>query len=82
MTLIKKPFENTVGKGKDAGDQHFVLSHYVFNPIKKISIFEPQISERVKNKISEQVNLSKLKKMKRQSEKDGGKGNKTSITQA
>ena len=32
MTLKKKPFENIVGKGENAGNQHFLLSHNVFYP--------------------------------------------------
>ena len=32
MTLYKNPFENIVGKGENAGNQHFLLSYNVFNP--------------------------------------------------
>ena len=36
MTLRKKPFENIVGKGKYAGNQHFLLFPTIFVlPIKK-----------------------------------------------
>ena len=34
MSFKKKPFENIVGKGENAGNQHFVLFHNVFYPIK------------------------------------------------
>ena len=30
----KKPFENMVGKGENAGNQHLLLSNNVFYPIK------------------------------------------------
>ena len=30
MTLKKKPFENIVGKGENAGNQHFLLSRQCF----------------------------------------------------
>ena len=33
MTQRKRPFENIVGKGENAGNQHFLCSHSVFNPI-------------------------------------------------
>ena len=33
MTLGKKPYENIVGKGENAGNQHFLLFHNVFNSI-------------------------------------------------
>ena len=40
-TLTKKPFENTVGKGENAGNQHFLLLPQCFLPIpKRISVFE------------------------------------------
>ena len=29
-TLTKRPFENIVGKGENAGNQHFSFSYYVF----------------------------------------------------
>ena len=34
-TLEKKPFENTVGKGENAGNQHFLLFPQCFLPIPK-----------------------------------------------
>ena len=40
MTLWNKSFENTVGKGENAGNQHFFLSPHCFLPFpKQISIF-------------------------------------------
>ena len=33
MTPRKKPFENIEGNGENAGNQHFLLFHNVFNPI-------------------------------------------------
>ena len=35
MTLKKKPFENIVGKGENAGNQHFLLFLQCFLPIPK-----------------------------------------------
>ena len=32
MTLRKNPFENTVGKGENAGNQHFLLFPQCFLP--------------------------------------------------
>ena len=41
MTLRKKLFENIVGKGENAGDQHFLLFPQCFIPFQRqISIFE------------------------------------------
>ena len=41
MTLKKKSFENIVGKGENAGNQHFLLFPQCFLPIpKRISIFK------------------------------------------
>ena len=34
-TLRKKPFENIVGKGEDAGKQHFLLFPKCFQPYKR-----------------------------------------------
>ena len=35
-----KPFENTVGKGENAGNHHFLFFPYVFSPFqKKFQIF-------------------------------------------
>ena len=34
-TLVMKPFENTVGKGENAGNQHFVLFPQCFLPFSK-----------------------------------------------
>ena len=40
MTLGKKPFENIVGKGENAGNQHFLLFPQCFVPFKnQISSF-------------------------------------------
>ena len=40
MTLRKKHFENIVGKGENAGNQHFLLFLQFFLPIsKKVSVF-------------------------------------------
>ena len=40
-TLIKKHFENIVGKGENAGNQHFLLFPQCFLPFsKQISIFQ------------------------------------------
>ena len=40
MTLKKKPFENSVGKGENAGNQHFLLfPGYFLSFPKQISIF-------------------------------------------
>ena len=40
MTLRKKPFENIVGKGENAGNQHFLLFPQCFLSFpKQISIF-------------------------------------------
>ena len=42
MTLIKKPFENTVGKRENASNQHFLLYPQCFLPYqRKIASFEP-----------------------------------------
>ena len=39
-TLEKNPFENIVGKGENAGSQHFLLFPQCFQPIpKRISVF-------------------------------------------
>ena len=39
-TLYKKPFEDIVGKGENAGNQHFLLFPQCFQPFpKQISIF-------------------------------------------
>ena len=35
MTLVNKTFENIVGKGKNAGNQHFVLFPQCFLPFTK-----------------------------------------------
>ena len=35
MTLENKPFENNVGKGENAGNQHFLLFPQCFLPIPK-----------------------------------------------
>ena len=35
MTLNKKAFENIVGKGTNAGNQHFLLFHNVFYPVRR-----------------------------------------------
>ena len=44
MTLGKKPFENIVGKGENAGNQHFPLFPQCFLPFpKQISIFQPNV---------------------------------------
>ena len=41
MTLYKKPFENIVGNGENAGNQHFLLFPECFLPfLKQISIFQ------------------------------------------
>ena len=41
MTLKKKPFKNIVGKGVNAGNQHFLLFPQCFLPFpKQISIFQ------------------------------------------
>ena len=34
MPVGKNPFENIVGKGENAGNQHFSFSHNVFSTIK------------------------------------------------
>ena len=34
MTLKQRACENIVGKGENAGNQHFLLSHNVFSPIR------------------------------------------------
>ena len=40
-TLRKKPFENIVGKGENAGNQHFLFFPQCFLPFpKQISIFD------------------------------------------
>ena len=40
MTLKQRAFENIVGKGENAGNQHFLLSPQSFLPFQnKISIF-------------------------------------------
>ena len=39
MTLYKKPFENIVGKGENAGYQHFLLFLQSFLIPKQILIF-------------------------------------------
>ena len=40
-TLKKKPFENNVGNGENAGNQHFLLFPQCFLPIpKRISVFK------------------------------------------
>ena len=36
---IKKPFENIVGKGEKASNQHFLLLHNVFYPSQKEFLF-------------------------------------------
>ena len=38
MPLGKKPFENIVGKGKNAGNQHFLLFPQCFLPFQKLKI--------------------------------------------
>ena len=41
MPLRKKPFENTVGKGENAGNQHFLLFPHCFLLFpEQISIFQ------------------------------------------
>ena len=41
MTLKKKPFETIVGKGENAGNQHFLLFQQYFLPIsKRVSVFK------------------------------------------
>ena len=41
MTLEKKPFENIVGKGENAGDQHFLLFPECFLTIpQRISVYK------------------------------------------
>ena len=43
-TLYKKSFENTVGKGENAGNQHFLLFPQCFQPFpKQISIFQSHL---------------------------------------
>ena len=39
MTLRKKPFENIVGKGENAGKQHFLLCQQCFLPIPNLPIY-------------------------------------------
>ena len=42
---IKKPFENVVEKGENAGNQHFLLFPQCFLPFpKQISIFQSHLS--------------------------------------
>ena len=36
MTLQKKPFENIVEKGENAGNQYFLLFPQYFYPVKKL----------------------------------------------
>ena len=44
MTLVIKPFENIVGKGENAGHQHFLLFPQCFLPFpKEISIFQSNL---------------------------------------
>ena len=44
MTLSKKPFENIVGKGENAGIQHFLLFPQCFRPFPKhISTFQSHL---------------------------------------
>ena len=44
MTLVIKPFENTVGKGENAGHQHFLLFPQCFLPFpKENSIFQSNL---------------------------------------
>ena len=39
-TPEEKTFENIVGKGENAGDQHFPFFHSVFSPMKdKLNVF-------------------------------------------
>ena len=41
LTLRKKPYENIVGKGENAGNQHFLFFPQCFLPIpKRISVFK------------------------------------------
>ena len=43
-TLKKKPFENIVGNGENAGKQHFLLSPQCFLPFpKQILIIQPHL---------------------------------------
>ena len=43
-TLGMKPFKNIVGKGENAGNQHFPLFPQCFIPFpKQISIFQPNL---------------------------------------
>ena len=37
MTLNKRPFENIVGKGENAGNQHVAFQNVAFTPQKKAS---------------------------------------------
>ena len=44
MTLYKKPFENIVGKGENAGNQHCLLFPQCFLPFpKQSSIFQSHL---------------------------------------
>ena len=44
-TLRKKPFENIVGKGENAGNQHFLLLPQCFLPSpKQISVFDTHLN--------------------------------------
>ena len=40
VTLKKKPFENYVGKGENAGNQHFLYFPPCFQPIPKEFVFK------------------------------------------
>ena len=39
MNLKKKPFENIVGKGENAGNQHFLLFLTILSTIPKTSLY-------------------------------------------
>ena len=63
MTHRKKPFENIVGKGENAGYQHFLLFPQCFLPfLEQISIFHSHLFCRLQTPLNlDQSKVSSLK---------------------
>ena len=65
MTLTKKPFENIVGKGENAGNQHFLLFPQFFLLIRRrVSVFCLHLSSAHGFNLDQSKNLSLGKELK------------------
>ena len=60
MTLGKKPFENIVGKGENAGNQHFLIFPQCFLSLKKKKNLKFWVTLILSSEIDSNLNQSKL----------------------